>query len=255
MARARDWSTRIHCEAQLHESNEFVTLTYSDTWVPDDYSVSVRALQLFMKRLRKRKGRVRFFGCGEYGESTYRPHYHVILFGCEFADKFLWRTTASGYPVYRSPELEKLWPFGLSEIGTVTVQSAGYVARYCMKKVTGDRAESHYQRINPLTGELVSVRPEFIVMSNKPGIGREWYDTFSADCFPSDFLVVDGSKVPVPRYFRKRLDERETVVLLAKRKAAARAHAADQTPERLAVREELQELRAQLLPRSMEQES
>ena len=93
-----------------------------------------------MKKLRKALGkngkRIRFFHCGEYGESTSRPHYHAIIFGYDFPDKKKWRTTDRGDILYRSPLLETLWDKGSSEIGSVTFESAAYVARYSLKKIT-----------------------------------------------------------------------------------------------------------------------
>lgn len=156
MSRAQDWATRIKHEASLHEANSFLTLTYSDDWLPDNYSVSVKALQDFMKRLRKslEPKKIRFFACGEYGEKNLRPHYHLIIFGHDFPDRTLWRKTGSGYLTYRSASLEKVWPFGHCEIGTVTTESAGYVARYVLKKVTGQEAEGAYTRVHPFLVKL-----------------------------------------------------------------------------------------------------
>lgn len=255
--RSQEWATRLHHEATLHESNAFLTLTYSDVFLPDDYSVSVREMQLFLKRLRKfcEPVKVRFFACGEYGERNYRPHYHLLLFGYDFPDKTLWRRAPSGELLYRSKSLEKLWPFGHSEIGAVTLASAGYVARYVVKKVGGELAESHYNRVHPHSGECVSVRPEFVVMSTRPGIGRGWFDKYSGDAFPSDFLVVDGRKRPVPRYYSKMLAEKEAFLVVVNRKKKALVRADNNTPERLLVREEVQQLRAKKLKRSMEEES
>ena len=63
-----------------------------------------------MKRVRKFAGSgVRFFGCGEYGDRGGRPHYHGLLFGLDFEDKKLW-SVRDGYRVYKSDQLEKLWP-------------------------------------------------------------------------------------------------------------------------------------------------
>lgn len=255
MDRSRDWATRIWHEASCHQANAFLTLTYSDEHLPDDYGVHVDEMQKFMKRLRKKLGfRVRFFGCGEYGEQNLRPHYHAIIFGTDFPDKRAWRKSTSGHIVYRSAELETCWTKGHAEIGTVTLESAGYVARYIMKKVNGDQAAEHYWRKHPITGCEAQVRPEFICMSTRPGIGREWYDRFSGDCFPSDFVVVDGQKRPIPRYYTKQLrvvDEPAHDAIKLKRKERAEAHADNNTPERLAVREESQTLRAARLTREL----
>lgn len=261
MDRSREWSTRIVHEAQSHDRSAFLTLTFSEEHLPADYSISVRHLQLFMKRLRKAKGPTRFFGCGEYGSRLGRPHYHVLVFGQDFAeDRYAWRQSPTGHPLYRSPLLEKLWPYGHSEIGSVTSESAAYVARYIMKKVNGDQARDYYTRTHPVTGEVVQVRPEFICMSTKPGIGASWYDQYASDAFPSDFVIVEGSKRPVPRYYKKKLAAASVGPLpssmelsMATRRAShARSHQSDNTPERLAVREESQTLRAQHLKREME---
>lgn len=252
--KSRDWATRIVHEAQMHEANSFVTLTFAPENLPDDGSVKVRDLQLFMKRLRKKIGKVRFFGCGEYGDNSDRPHYHLILFGYDPPDRTIWRKTQSGHLVYRSAILEAVWPFGHVEIGNVTIESAGYVARYVTKKVTGAAAEAHYRRVDPQTGEIYQLSPEFIVMSNKPGIGRDWYDLYSMDAFPSDFIIINGQRRPVPRYYKKQLQDLDSLKLTAARKAKAREHAENNTPERLEVREEVQELRAARLRRSYEED-
>lgn len=250
--KARDWSTRLSHEASLHEANSFLTLTFATEHLPEDHSVHVRDVQLFMKRLRKAVGRVRFFACGEYGDQGGRPHYHILVFGHDFPDKMPWRKTGSGYIVYRSAALEKLWPYGHAEIGTVTVQSAGYVARYITKKVTGEAAEGHYTALHPDDGQPFKRRPEFIVMSTRPGIGAGWYDQFKDDAFPSDFVVIEGRKTPVPRYYKKKLTEPEARKVTAQRKENAALHADNNTTTRLLTREESQRLRAERLVRNLE---
>lgn len=262
LARTQEWATRISHEASYHDASCFLTLTYDDQHLPDDMSVSVRELQLFMKRARKALGKLRFFACGEYGDKTFRPHYHMILFGADFAStRTPWRQSKSGFVTYRSPLLEKLWPLGMSEIGTVTAGSAAYVARYCMKKMGGDIAETHYTRLHPLTGEICKVRPEFATMSSNPGIGRKWIDEYKSDIFPSDFVVIDGQKRPVPRYYLKQLTEEhaspnkiwgEQDILKNNRIEASRGHLDNNTPERLAVRETVQESRLQRLNRELD---
>lgn len=266
MDRARDWGVRIEHEASLHECSSFLTLTYRDEDLPDDYSVAVRPVQLFLKRLRKRvePERVRFYACGEYGDRDNRPHYHLILFGFDFPDKAIWRRAPSGAYTYRSAVLESLWPFGHAEIGSVTKQSGAYVARYCLKKVSGPPSLDHYRRIHPGTGELVSVRPEFAVMSTRPGIGFGWFSRFESDAFPSGFVVIDGEKLPVPRYYKNRLrgrnidledwlaeDDLKRTGLAAKGRKFMREHKDDNTPERLAARQELASLKQEAFVRDL----
>lgn len=261
LGNSQDWSTRITHEASYHDASCFLTLTYDNEHLPHDYSISIPHLQLFNKRLRKACGPFRFFACGEYGGETLRPHYHLILFGLDFATtRVPWRKTARGHVTYRSPLLEKIWTYGHSEIGSVTPASAGYVARYQLKKVSGKQADAHYTRLHPLTGEICRVRPEFITMSTKPGLGRRWIDQYKGDAFPSDFVVIDGKKRPVPRYYTKQLSEESPDTKLWSEKDQvknerienARQHADNNTPDRLAIREEIQENRAERLKRELE---
>lgn len=259
LAKAGQWATRCVHEASLWEQNHFVTATYAPEFLPADLSVSKRAMQLFLKRVRKEFGPgVRFFLCGEYGERLGRPHYHAILFNLELNDRVLWRSTETGSYLYRSATMERLWPFGAVEVGAVTHESAGYVARYAMKKVSGDRAAEHYRRteLDLETGELRSwsIEPEFLLMSRRPGIGAGWFDRFKSDAFPSDFVVVNGQKVPVPDYYKWKLSESEQVVVTRGRRERARAHAANNTESRLLVRDECSRLRTSRLERSLDAE-
>jgi hypothetical protein len=74
--------------------------------------------------------------------------------------------------VYKSDTLDELWGQGITEIGNVTFDSAAYVARYIMKKVTGPMAEEHYEVLQEETGEIGEREPEYTTMSRRPGIGR-----------------------------------------------------------------------------------
>ncbi|AXH73329.1 MAG: replication initiator protein [Microviridae sp.] len=211
--RCRDWSIRVMHEASLYDFNAFVTLTYRDEFLPDNRSLDHSDFQKFMKRLRKIQPAVRFYMCGEYGEHFDRPHFHACLFNCNFADRRVWKRTPAGSVIYRSATLERLWPFGYSSIGDVTAESAAYVAGYVHKKITGDRAESHYESIHPFTGEVFSKHPEYNRMSTgrgaTGGIGRAWYDKFGG----TDVHVHDGIHLlgktylaSVPKYYDKLLD-------------------------------------------------
>ena len=240
LARSEDWAVRCMHEAQMHEANSFITLTYDKEHLPEDYSVSVREFQLFMKRLRSDVTvPLRYFACGEYGSETLRPHYHALLNGTDFrADRELLRKSDFG-PIYTSAQLSKAWPYGLAEFGAVTFKSARYCAGYNMKKVGGDRAADHYTRVHPDSGRIVSVEPEFCLQSRRPGIGSTWFDKFHADCFPSDFLIVEGRHVPVPKFYLRKLEELEQEKIKRRRKRASiiPARKWDRTRERLAVRE------------------
>ena len=239
LERSRQWAVRCMHEASLHDDNSFITLTYDDESLPPFGSLLVEDFQLFMKRLRRRNSdvRIRFFHCGEYGAAGGRPHYHALLFGFDFADKVPWRES-NGLPVWRSAALEALWPFGQSEIGTVTFESAAYVARYITKKVTGKGAEAYYQGIDYDTGEVGPIRPEYATMSRRPGIGSDWFAKFAGDVFPSDEVIVRGKATKPPRYYDNLFEVAEPEVA-ARVQAARRDNRSreDETPDRLSVRE------------------
>ncbi len=198
---ARQWAVRMMHEARMHQSNLFVTLTYSDEELPNNGEVIAKDFSGFVKRLRKTQERkISFFGCGEYGERTQRPHYHALLFGIEFLDRDCGFDT-SRPDVWRSETLDHLWGRGLCEGGSVTMASASYVAGYVRKKVK----RKDYARANPLTGELLA--PEFSRMSLRPAIGKRWIEKWWQDVYPRDFVVIDGVEAKPPRYYDKWMDD------------------------------------------------
>lgn len=253
--RAQEWSIRCWHESQLHWENSFVTLTYDNDHVPKDYSINPEHLTKFIRSLRKknRDTKIRYYGVGEYGEQTLRPHYHVLLFGFEPKDKVIYGENKQGDNQYESEYLDAIWKKGKTITGNVTMQSAGYCARYIMKKIGGDLAEKHYQRVNPLTGELHQVLPEFARMSTKPGIAHEWFKKFKTDVYPSDFVTNGGRKIRPPRYYDK-LYEKADPEGFEQLKAERRKDGYDQrwnsTDERLAVRKEVKESRIGQLSRN-----
>jgi len=199
--RSAAWSVRMMHEAQLHDSNLFVTLDYAPEHLPASLSLEYRDFQLFMKRLRHEVGRVRFFVSGEYGEQfTQRPHWHAILFGCRFPDAVRYLNGTS-----RSLLAETLWSKGQVVIGELTPASAAYVAGYTLSKAFG--REAYDDVVNLRTGEITSRRPPFCRMSLKPGIGSQWYAEFKRDLFPADSAVVDGHKRKVPSYYWRKFKE------------------------------------------------
>ncbi len=226
-------------EAQMYADNSFVTLTYDDDHLPVGGQLCLADFQCFMKRLRKAISprKVRFFHCGEYGEELGRPHYHALLFGFDFEDKVLW-SVRNEFPVWRSSVLESLWPLGQSEIGSVSFESAAYVARYVTKKVTGAAAAAHYERVDESTGEVFQAVPEYATMSRRPGIGRSWLEEFHSDVYPRDHVVSRGGEAKPPRYYDQwyagRDPKRFKAIQLDRRRARKRE---DETVDRLAVRE------------------
>lgn len=243
LERSRQWAVRCVHEASLYEDNCFITLTFNNASLVEmcpDGSLDVRHFQLFMKRLRKRFGDgIRFFHCGEYGEKFGRPHYHAILFNFDFHDKYLWKEN-NGYKLYRSPTLEALWPFGHSSVGTATFESAAYVARYIMKKITGDAAVDHYlSKPDFETGEIFKLKPEYTTMSRRPGIAAGWYEQFKDDVHSRDSVVLRGREMMPPRFYDSRFEltnPEEFEDLKVRRKLKAKLLDKDSTESRLSQR-------------------
>lgn len=146
---------------------------------------------------------MRFFMCGEYGDLNRRPHFHACIFGYRFPDRKYWSKGKSGSLNYRSAQLERLWPFGQCLVGDVNYKSASYIASYIVKKVNGDMAEQHYRYVDPVTGVITQLNPEFCRMSLKPGIGAGWYEKYASQLDAFDHVVVNGRPSKPPRYYDK----------------------------------------------------
>jgi len=257
LERSRQWAIRCIHEASFHSGNSFLTLTYNDDnirWsqVTGEQTLYKRDLQLFMKRLRKALEpiKVRFFACGEYGDTTHRPHYHVILFGYDFPDKVRWSRSNAGFWYYRSSQLENIWQLGNCLISDVSFDSCAYVARYVLKKQTGEAAKSAYE----------GIQPEFVNMSRRPGIGADWLMKYTSDVYPADrVIIVDRDKVRKlrpPKYYDKLFDainHDEMEIIKQKRIEKAKEHEQEIFEAgRLAAKEKVKLAQIKSLKRSLE---
>lgn len=193
---SRQWAIRCMHEASIHPDNIFLTLTYDNEHVPD--KLDYRDFQLFMKKLRKITNRkIGFFVTGEYGEKTKRPHWHAIIFNYRPRDSKEKYKTQLGYQVWTSETIDKAWAKGTTEFGSVTMQSAGYCARYAAKKLGhGHDKEHEYEPISK--------------KSNKQAIGKAWLEKYWEDVFKTGVCVLpDGTTSSIPRYYEKWLKENQ----------------------------------------------
>lgn len=174
-----DWATRLEYEGRLHLVKKFVTLTYANphlTWKFGNPQLVKSDLQKWFKRLRKTGAVVRYYAVGEYGSTTYRPHYHVILFG-DVADS-----------VIRSA-----WPLGQVHIGTVTQASI----MYCLGYIVNKSWRHLHNRVAP-----------FSLMSRKPGLGSNYLSPAMIEWHKSDrrnYVLVDGVKRHLPRFYKGKI--------------------------------------------------
>lgn len=224
---SRQWANRCLLESKYHDSCYFVTLTYNEEAVPRSWYVDERTgeanealtlrkkdFQGFMKVLRRRfpDDHIRFFAAGEYGDNTFRPHYHAILFGLHLKDLQVYQQNLDGNLYLHSKSLQDCWDVvnsrceskesitPLASRGMVIVadfcwETCAYVARYVVKKQKGP-ASAFYQMHN--------IEPPFSLMSRKPGIGRQYFDGHP-DCYEYDYINVStpkgGRKFRPPKYF------------------------------------------------------
>lgn len=187
--KSRIWSVRMHHELSLHEQSSFVTLTYADD---NQRVIDKEHLQLFFKRLRK-KISCRYFACGEYGDQTRRPHYHMVLFGADF----LGGSYKINEELYGNKILESIWGLGNVVVAPVSFNAICYVAGYVCKKMGKDDG--------------------FQLMSRKPGIGKGWLDKYKQELIDNGFVVIDGQKLNIPNQYMKWY-EREFEEVKEKRK-------------------------------------
>lgn len=263
------WAIRMMHEARMHDENCFLTLTYDDEHLPEDGSLVKAHHQKFMRDLRYRYPGIRYYHVGEYGDQNFRPHYHTIVFGFNPSDRKYWGRASKDVKSYTSEELSRLWFYGKCFVTDVTFDAMAYVARYCMKKLTGRRAEEYGGR-----------EPEYATMSRRPGIGRRFVDEWGRDVFGPDACIDRGRRRSVPRFYDQvrdvsaDLEERLTMgewmldktgfpvwmPTLAqsplertkgKRVRAAAKHKDNQTPERLAVIDEITRRRVERLKREL----
>ena len=252
--RSRDWALRCVHEAQMHDENCFVTLTFDEPFLDVNGSLNRGDWIVFIRELRRDNAgkRIRYFHCGEYGEDGGRPHHHACLFGYDFPDKELF-FIRDGVRHFKSGYLEQLWGKGFCLIGEVTFESAAYIARYIIKKDMR-QIENYLVDLDEETGECTWREPEYISMSNRPGIGKEWFDKFKSDC-RKDYLTWEGKKFRVPKYYDKLLAEDDQLRMKKvkyKRRRKGGEHVEDNTLERLAVREYIKQRSIALLERSYE---
>lgn len=226
-------------EAKLYTRNCFITLTYSEENLPDRNQLNYEDFHEFMHKLRKKYGvGIRFYMCGEYGTLNGRPHYHAILFNHDWDDKIHFKRSESGESISTSEQMQKLWPFGHSSTGNVTFESAAYIARYCIQKRTGEEAIEHYTRYDYL-GEY-QLTPEFNQMSRKPGLGADWLRFYKEDVFAHDIVIINGKETNVPKFYDRLLKKQNPERLQDLKDARewnGYQQRADNTPERLLVKE------------------
>jgi len=216
---ARQWAVRSVHEAMMHESNSFITLTYSDEHLPpkleykhfqqfqwslrdkifkDTYNQSKSTLSYTQFRKEHKdeleKRRISIFVTGEYGDTYKRPHWHALIFNWRPQDVTYKYTSDRGDRVFSSTTLDNLWGKGITEIGDITFHSAGYCARYAAKKLVHGHDGHQYEPISK--------------KSQRNAIGKRWLEKYHDDIFNYGKVILpDGTQSTIPRYYEKWLQK------------------------------------------------
>lgn len=203
--RRQEWAFRLERE-KLHSSSAlFITLTYDEIHLPlsrDGLAhVSRRDCQCFLKRLRARVNtellklgyseelpNLRYYLSSEYGPTTYCPHYHLLLFN--FPLKYL-----NAYET-----ILKSWNMGMVQVGPLRDGGAMYAAKYIL---------------HPFEDLPPTLTKPFSMMSRRPGIGFDSItEPLKKYCNDNKTYLVripGGRKIPLPRYFRTKIFDEETL--------------------------------------------
>lgn len=195
---ARKWSQRCLLESMLWSENFFVTFTYEDenlvivgdydlaTLIPDDVTKFFKRLREYYRDKYNHTG-IRFYMAGEYGDTTFRPHYHVICFNLPIFDLKYYSKSPLGDVYYNSPTLDKLWGKGHVVVGEVTAQSVAYTARYCQKKATKD-----------IDYAELGIKSEYVRMSRNPGIGVKYLEDNVEKIYENDAIYLPNGQIATP---------------------------------------------------------
>lgn len=217
LQKSREMATRIILEAAEYPDSWSVTLTYDvkyikfskktgrATLVPDDLKKFMKDLRRYFEYHYNYKG-IRFYACGEYGSLTARPHYHLILFNFPIKpeDIALCKNEVSqtGEDLFESPLISDIWNKGRVRLNSLTWQYAAYCARYMMKKQLGKNSEVY---------TTLDIVPEFSRMSNRPGLGYEYYSKNKEKILEDESVLVKIKdktvRVPIPKYFIRKMEE------------------------------------------------
>lgn len=189
--RSLEWATRARHEISEHIENCFLTLTYSPENLNSHFIVK-SDFQKFMKKLRKTVGKkLTYMVSYEYGSEFFRPHMHALIFGYNPKNQSFLKKTSSGYPLFTSPVIEKLWDKGFHSIAEANEKTAYYIASYALS------GKSRIL-IHPDTGEECQISDTMDV-SKRPAIGLSY--------LKKNMEQLVDSKIPLPRYYQKKLEQ------------------------------------------------
>ncbi len=201
-----DITNRALLEASVSKFALFVTFTYDDKF--NDDLLHRDHLRDYLRSLRShfRKSKFDFLNnlsfqyiaCGEYGKTTNRPHYHILL----LFDNYIPRTSFKSFLNI----LKSLWKYGYItdvQLCRNIAASSRYICKYIGKQsfISGLKEQDDIDK--PFL--LLSRRP---ALGCSPGVLSQYMDSIlhSNDC-TLQLRFIDGQRlhIPIPPCIIKKL--------------------------------------------------
>lgn len=185
LARRRsDWFIRLLAEYDNSKSCIFFTLTYDEEHCPENREVVRDDITNFIRRLkRSQELEIRYLVVSEYGDTTYRPHYHGFIFNIDPKQKGL-----DNYQTF----LQKVWDKGFVSTGLPSYSRFNYVVKYCLKPKSA----------------FNTVAPPFMVCNRRPFIGYSFMSPQMVDTIKKNRITLikyHGYTRPLPRIYRDKI--------------------------------------------------
>lgn len=170
-----EWVNRMMLEAyQKPYRPLFVTPTYRTQDLPKNYSESLRKVQLWLKRLRKRVGPIRYFAVTERGTKNGRLHQHLLIWNETLCTKKrlvdMWR------PMWET------WKYGALQSDPIrSVGGFYYVGKYITKNIWQDQGTGEIDQNAKLNKHGEWKNPgRLYTWSNKPAFGQPGIDRWTS---------------------------------------------------------------------------
>lgn len=202
-----NWSFRLLQQMEVSSNNFFITLTYDDTCIPTSelgyVSLRKQHLEHFLKKFRnyvqreyvkqltgdyksrrQYRSKMKYFAIGDYGDKTFRPHYHAIIFDCPITIDKLYNYISDNWNYGQVNQVDRLIP-----------QQCNYITRYLVKVAYYEEQFAQF-----------GIEPTFRLMSR--GLGMSFCD----DVHEYEFFEL-GRKVfhkgtaqyGIPHYLKRKI--------------------------------------------------
>lgn len=180
--RRQSWLFRLQNESMNSVASFFCSLTIDDDHIRD-HEVHKEDLQKLFKKLRHKED-FTYYAIGEYGTTTFRPHYHVCFF---------FKSFPSDYTVDDFHQLLlSMYDLGMISVSRVTYRRLNYILHY------------HTRPKEPIKGKFT-----FQLFSKRLGLDFLTDDVIHYLESTHNTVINDynGRKYVIPRYYRKKLIE------------------------------------------------